>query len=278
MKIENYLPALQDELGEDLSLHEWIPGVYEIEARQGEGFPKEYFAVLDTAPIAGKVRNYGRKMDGLRLYAREEAASGWHIVQYETNKYSITVKKEPVTEWMFRDMSLHAMELYPEYFGAFPVPFQTPWGYTLRHWPLANGIYWLETSECRELLAVCYPVWSAELSAAAALCGQVMDKDEKEAAPYRFFPKRLSCVPLYELMQTRSKWDGTVIDLRSLMNAVWKYVPAYAMRLNGQPVQGDGFALLNLIESWGFPVMPEPDGKNVIGMFPEVGTDFLLLE
>lgn len=253
MELEAYLPALEDEIGEIVSVSEEIPGVYAIEADRGQCLTWEYFAVLDTAPIARKVRNYGKKIAGLRLYAQDDSSSGWHIVRYEANKYKITVKRECIPEYALRDMGLFAMEQYPEYFGAFPVPFHTPRGCTLRHWTLDNGIYWLETSVYKEFLAVCYPVWSVELSTPAAMCGEVLEcgGDSEKATPYRFFPKELSCVPFYELLQTRRKWEGTVIDGRALMNAVWEYLPAYAMRLKGQ---------------------------NVIGMFPEAGTDFLLLE
>ena len=43
------------------------------------------------------------------------------------------------------------------------MPVDTPWGYTLRHWALENGIYWLETDECAEGLTICSPIWQAEL-------------------------------------------------------------------------------------------------------------------
>lgn len=279
MELEKYLPALEEEIGKILSVSEEIPGVYVIEAdKGGRRFAWEYYVVFDAAPIARKVRNYGKKIDGLRLYAQDDVTGGWHIVQYETNKYKIAVKKEPIPEWMFRDTSLFAMEFYPEYFGNFPVPFHTPRGCTLRHWELDNGIYWLETSMCEEFLAVCHPIWSVELSDAAVMCGEVMqcDKDMEGGTPYRFFPKELSCVPIYELLQTRDKWGGTVIDRPALMNAIWEYIPAYAMRLNGQ--SGGTYTFLGRLDRGGLPVMPGHDGRNVIGMFPETGTDFLLLE
>ena len=159
--------------------------------------------------------------------------------------------------------------------SAFPVPFHTPCGYTLRHRTLDNGIYWLETSECRELLAVCFPIWNAELSAAAAMCGKILEWDRaagvETATPYRFFPQNISCVPLYELMETRGKWDGTVINRPALMNAIWENAPVYAMSLNGQTPPGRSPKLSG-------EILPRSDGKRVIAMFPQEGTDFLLLQ
>lgn len=282
MNLDSYLPALEEEIGPAANMEEWCPGVFFIEADQGGTFRKEYFVVLDEAPMAAKVRNYGKKMDGLRLFAQDDDSSGWRIVQYEASKYSFTVKGKYLPEELFQDMSLHAMELHPEYFGAFPVPYHTPCGCTLRHRALDNGIYWLETSRCRELLAVCFPVWNAELSPAAASLARLPAWDAavgvEKAMGYLFFTRESSCVPIYELMMTRRKWDGTVIDVPALMNALWKYTPKYAVHLNGGKAQGLDDELARLLGKAGQEAVPQPDGKHMIGMFPDVGTDFLLLE
>lgn len=240
MDLENYLPVLEEETGEILKASEFSPGVYCIDALREGDFLREYFVVLDGAPMAKKVQSYGKKMDGFRLFANEDDSSGWRIVQYEISKYNIAVKGKPVPEHMFRDMSLHAMELHPEYFGAFPIPFHTPHGYTLRHRTLANGIYWLETSEGKELLAVCFPIWNAELSVAATLLCEILEQDRRTGAEastcYIFFSKEASCIPIYELMETRSEWDGTIISHPALMNAIWAFMPTYAMHLNGKRI------------------------------------------
>ena len=106
MELEDFLFDLEEELGEIISLEERSPGVYHIGVDQGELFLQEYFAVLDTAPVAAKVRNYGKKMDGLRLFAQADDSSGWRIVQYEVSKYNIAVQRKPVPEAAFRDASL----------------------------------------------------------------------------------------------------------------------------------------------------------------------------
>ena len=281
MPLEEYRSALEEEIGEIISIDEPGPGVYYVESYRNGLIGLAYYVIPDAAPIARTVQNYGKKMDGLRLYAVENDTSGWQIVQYELNRYNITSHKSLMSESEFRDASLHAMEAHPEYFGMFPVPFHTPCGYTLRHWTLANGIYWLETSTCEELLAVCCPVWEAELSPAAlAACKmtkQDIEKGMEESTCYIFFTKEASCVPLYELMETRKEWDGTVIDRPALMNAVWKFMPEYAMQLNGQEnarLKGD------VDEFWqrtGIKPFPEPHRDRIVYMYPETGTDFLLL-
>ena len=283
MKIEKYLPALEAEIGPIGAIHENYPGVYLIDAgTELDILQREYYVVLDTSPMAPRVQRYGQKMDGLRLYPMKDAASGWRIVDYELCKYNDAVRDEPLPELFFRDMSLHAMELHPEYFGAFPVPFHTPCGYTLRCRTLANGVYWLETSHYKELLAVCFPVWNAELSPAAISLATIMEADRKrgveESTCYVFFSKEASCVPIYELMETRKEWEGTVIDTPALMNAIWTFMPQYAMRLNGgQTVEFESPASA-FWESSGIEPFPEPRGERMIPMFPDAGTDFLLLK
>ena len=256
MKLEDYTPGLEAEIGMIVNTDLCCPGVYHIKVeRKGRPLLREYYVVQDDAPFAAQVQDYGQKLDGLRLYEADKPGSGWEVVQYEVCKYQAAVGR-PLPEWIFRDMSLRAMGAYPEYFGTFPVPFLTPDGYTLRCRTLANGIYWLETSTYRELLAVCFPVWDAELSAASTMLSMAAKWDAAfgihRNMDYIFFKKELSCIPIYELMETRQDWDGTVIHVPALMNALWEFAPEYAMHRNG--------------------------GRRVIGMYPDAGTDFLLLK
>lgn len=282
MKLEHYLPDLEEETGPIETVREWAPSVYYIEAGPEEPFWKEFFVVLDDAPMASKVRNYGKKMDGLHLFAQNDDTSGWRIVQYEISKYHASQGKKLPPEELFHDFSLHAMELHPEYFGTFPVPYHTPDGYMLRHRTLANGIYWLETSTYKELLAVCFPIWNAELSTAALALAKVTDQDRtagiKKSMGYIFFSKEFSCVPVYELMETRKEWDGTVIHRPALMNALWEYAPKYTRCLNGGKGQALDSRVLQILEAANLDILPQPVASELTCMFPDVGTDFLLLE
>ena len=51
MKIDDYLPALEEEIGPAANIEEWAPGVFFIEVDQDGTFMKEYFVVLDEAPM-----------------------------------------------------------------------------------------------------------------------------------------------------------------------------------------------------------------------------------
>ena len=71
---------------------------------------------------------------------------------------------------------------------------------------------------------------------------------------------------------------STVIHRPALMNALWEYAPKYTRGLNG----GEGHALdartRQILEAADLEILPQPAASELIGMFPDVGTDFLLLE
>ena len=267
MKLEDYMSDLEKEIGTVTSIEECCPGVYYIEVDDGGRFHKEYYVLMDDAPFTGQIWNYGVWFKNMYLFEVGKYGSGWEVMQYEVTKYNLAAGKETVPEEVFHDRAIHAMDAYEEYFGGFPVPYHTPEGYTLRHRMLGNGIYWLETSRGKELLAVCFPVWNTELSEAAIALAKMTDEDRRAGVSksmcYAFFSKEDSCVPMYELVTERPLWEGIYIHVPALMNALWEFAPEYAMHLNGGQPDMDA---------------PQPDGRRVIGMYPGEGTDFLRVQ
>ena len=155
-------------------------------------------------------------------------------------------------------------------------------GCTVRHWILDNGIYWIETEQCKELLALSYPVWSTELSDLTANLGEQTEYDKahgiEETLGYIFFPARASCIPLRELMRARPEWAGTVIDKPALMNAIWDAAPEYAYLMNWQEQSGKNDLFSALLAEIGMDVEPNIAMENMIPLFPDAGKDFLLLK
>lgn len=142
--------------------------------------------------------------------------------------------------------------------------------FTLRHQKLENGVYWLETSQCEELLAVCYPIWNTEFTSIARVIGEPTEYDSIQGYDKTlgnlFFPRRSCCVAFYELMQTRPDWEGKVIDKLAVTNAIWRYLPKYAAMVPGLSET-----------SWkNYLSKIETERERVIRMFPEAGDDFLL--
>ena len=225
------IPDLEGEIGPVVE-KEWIcPGVYLVSAKyDDELLPRDYYAVMEKSIISREARSYGKKISGLWLFPMTGDSEDYKIIQYEIAKYR-TQNNLPVDEPL-RTTAFFAAQSFPEYFGAFPVPLHTPRGCTVRHWILDNGIYWLETDQCEEVLAVSYPVWSTELSNLTTSLGEQAEYDKahdiEETLGYIFFPAKVSCIPLRELLRVRPEWAGTVIDKPALMNAIWnadEYLP-----------------------------------------------------
>ena len=140
----------------------------------------------------------------------EQEGSGAKIIEYEIFKYRV-LHHLPLPEGeTLHGCAVYAAELHPEYFGMLPVPALTPWGYTTRHRALANGIYWIETDQCEEVLAVSQPVWQTDLSDSVLRHARQTDYDREHGIVrtlgYQFFTKKVSCVAIFELLQYHPKW------------------------------------------------------------------------
>ncbi len=264
---------LKDEIGEIKAVQEFIPGVYYLTAQKESCAADNFYVVMESAAIFAAVSRYGRQFAGLRLYPVNEDASGWRIVEYELGKYQITHNRALIPEEVEREFhkaALFAAGYHPEYFGEYPVPIRTPRGYTLRHQKLENGVYWLETSQCEEMLAVCYPIWNTEFTSIARVTGEPTEYDYiqgyDKTLGYLFFSQERSCIALYELIQTRPTWEGVLIDKPALMNAIWKNCPKYAVTLP----QLDEAAWKNYLSR----IKTERD--KIIGIYPDAGDDFML--
>ena len=165
MCANNHLPPdFESIFGEVNSIEEQAPGVYYIIACEEckEHF-QEYYIVANHALFFEKISQYGEKLRNMNLFDVNRDDSGWRIAEDELCRYMLQNHMAQLPKEALRDIGLHAAEYHPEYFGRYPVPVDTPWGYTLRHWALENGIYWLETDECAEGLTICSPIWQAEL-------------------------------------------------------------------------------------------------------------------
>ena len=274
--------ALIVEIGPINRISQECPGIYYLIAGQdGEPVAAEYYAVADMSIISRQAKEYGKRISDWWLFSMQDDASGWRIIDYELGKYR--VKNHLPQEQTLHDIALDAAEYHPEYFGAYPVPLHTPRGYTTRHWTLANGIYWLETDQCEEVLAVCYPLWTAELSVAVERLGEQTEHDKAQGIHkplgYIFFPAQISCIPIYELMQTRMEvWSGTVIDKPALMNAIWRDAPEYAVMMNRQEQTGMNDLSAMLLRDFDIAAGPRILPDRMIAISVDIGADYLLFK
>lgn len=275
------LSALAEELGPIFQIEQLCPGIYYLAAKnEDEPIAREYYAVTDAPAISWELKAYGRKLAGFWLFPLAEDASGWRIIDYEVGRYR--VRNHLPQEESLHSIALSAAEYHPEYFGQYPVPICTSRGYTTRYWTLENGIYWIETDQCEEVLAICYPIWSSELTELAEQVGEQTENDRThgihQTLGYIFFPQYISAIPIYELMQTRSAWEGTLIDKAALMNAIWNHAPEYAALMNQQEQSGVNDIPAMLLRYFGIEAEPRILQDRMIRISPDIGEEFLLLK
>ena len=140
------------------------PGLYYLAAKQtDELFCTEYYAAArDTPVLFSEAKAYGKPLPGcpeLLLYSLHQPDSGQDVVRYELFRYYVQNRLPLPEGYTLHSAALHGMEHHPEYFGTYPVPPLTPFGCTLRHRSLSNGICWLETDRAMQALSVAYPLW-----------------------------------------------------------------------------------------------------------------------
>ena len=245
---------LTAELGEVNRAELLSPGVYFLVGKKGAHYPEMYVVMADALAISEKARGYGQELPGhpdLRIYELDQPGSGRHIIDFELRRYRMKCHLPEVEgEDSLYTAALYGAEEHPDYFGAFPVPSLTPRGYTVRHKTIMNGVYWLETDRCEEMLAVCYPVWQADITIPEQSQGEQLEYDQVRGIDntmgYLFFPKRGSVIPLYQLAQIHSEIkEGGMVDMAALSNVICEFYPEYTAMHNEEETK---FGHNNFIE------------------------------
>ncbi len=162
LTVLNELPfALPDGFGKVIHSRAECPGVYYATIRKNN-FTVEYYFVTDEATmISPAARAYGEQIctsPVLLAYGLDDFSKGKYTLDYEIFRYKIQNKLPMPEGETIHNIVAFGRELHPDYFGAFPVPQQTPWGDTLRYKVLTNGLYWIETDICQTVMAVCFPI------------------------------------------------------------------------------------------------------------------------
>ncbi len=267
-KFESLRNALE-ELGEIQTITEERPGCYYASIDCGGSLIAKEFYIVDIgsgiiSPIAKSYGTTVPEATGWLLYPYTDE-SAWHVVQYEVTRYKARLGLESVDE--LRSLAICNRELYPEYFGAYPIPSLSPWGYVIRSKELGEGVYWLETDNFTESLFIGFPNYDSLSSYATAIA----DKDEgniSSSTPMGclFFTKGNACVPLFELYGELK--EGSV-NRDALMNAVIKYHPAYATEHNITELVDANYSSRLMDKSVGRYI------ENMVLASDEAGTDFV---
>ena len=232
------LPLDLGELGMVTEAELVMPGVYNAILEFFEtGLAVEAFIVLSSAEeISAAAKRYGKTdpdYPNLLVYSEDETGNTRYIVGYELFRYKI-LRHLPLPEGeTIRSISAAGAEMYPEYFGGYPVPFLTPWGCTTRHKIIANGLYWLETELCQRGLAVAYLKYDDGARSLAERFHDASVQADRDVPGYLFFTEANSSVPLFELVSVIPKEQLCYeVNRAALMNAVYQHFPEYAAQHN----------------------------------------------
>ena len=278
---------LSDDLGEIYSVEEECPGVWYVSAElEGSIIGAEYYIIEPDAPcLSAEARKYGEPLPHHpELLAIEliDPFNGRYVVKYEMLRY-MTMKNLPLPEdESLIELAVYGMELNPEYFGKYPVPRETPCGYTTRFKELTNGMFFIETDRCEAMLSVCYPIWHSDLSKFTVALGEFTDFDramgiDPALAPI-FFPEETACLVVYEILPMHPELikSGTV-DPLALQNAIWRQYPEYATQHNivEQAGLNDTFGLL--ARTIGIDADLSSSADNMISWTDRKGTKWLHL-
>ena len=286
--MDNQFPYdIDNELGVVQFFVQECPGVYFISCNPQfeSSLCNEFYIVEETTPaISNEAKKMGHRLAGhpnLLAYEIEDVSGGQKIVEYEASKFRALNGLCLSNEATLHGIAIDGMETNPEYFGTYPVPSYTPWGYTLRHKAIDNGAYWIETDQCCRILAICYAMHD-ELSEAAQKLAVQEERDKElgldNTMGYLFFTKEASCLPVFELMQARRHWERSgIINRRALENAIWRYYPEYATEYNIQEVTGQHDMAGQLLNSIGANVDLNKSIENMIVMSHETDVDFCTL-
>lgn len=271
---------LRERLGGEILFQMEGPGVYYM----ADNECGEFYIVEQTSPIiSDAAKSYGKQRPdyaGLFFYSLEDVRSGSKIVDYELEKYSMKNYLPDHDSESLHAAAAYGAEDHPEYFGAYPAPIYTPWGHMTRYQRIGNGIFWMETDQCDEVLSICYPIWNTILSEEAVSLGATMERDWENGIDDSlggiFFRKPDACIPIFEIMRMLPKLRETGrIAVPALMNAIWKNHPDYVLYHNMREQSGANDMLGLLLRNLGLEITPNVSVDNMIFLFPDAGMEYI---
>lgn len=275
------LPLDLGELGVVTEADFVMPGVYDVILESSEtGTAAEGFIVhRSAADISDMAKRYGKPAPTypkLLIYTEDGTGNSRYIIGYELFRYKILHRLALPEDESIRSLAATGAEMYPEYFGSYPVPLRTPWGYTTRHKVIANGLYWLETEQCRRGLALAAPIYDDLSDGARGLAERCNDDSGEHASAYLFFREPDGCVPLFELLSDMRK-DRLCCEIgwAALMNAVYLHHPEYAAQHNLAEQAGINDGLGRFLHTMGLEAELHSSPERLLSLTAQAGTEFI---
>ena len=275
---------ISETTGEIIFAEFLCPGVYYISSSEMVDGGYELYAVDKRSEvISDAAKVYGRLADGVAdclLYPFERQGSGRRIIAYEVQRYYARLNLPQADNKELLDAAAYGMEAYPEYFGSFFPPLDTPMGRVVRYKTLINGVFWAETDKAMEIIAVAYPRWqdvfTPYVMRYAMYEGQDKGAEADDAVECLCFPERAASVVLFELRKYYKEMeDSPYIDGSALMNAIYRDFPDYAVAFNLSEQSGVNDVTSLLINAAGGDEEPHGLAENMIAITKDAGFQFL---
>ncbi len=260
----------EDEWGKLEMAAEECPGVYYV-CLSHEAAPVQelYVVTQDATPaiISQEVVDHGVQTGGVWVFDYQGCDSVYNLVEYEITRYRVKQGLPPEKGHdNLYSISVYAGEFFPWYFGGTIPPRNTPFGLTVRVKKVSEGLFFLETDQCRWVMAVSFPIWNTELSDYAvglgAFCDDELAARVKESR-YLVFPRERCAPAIYELLEGPDH-QGLMRFIQStqvLEAHLWEHFPEYTLSHNANEISGNGKAdiLENLLKHLGVELPPPED-------------------
>lgn len=278
------LPLDLGELGAVTEADLIMPGVYNavLEDSETRSAVEAFIVFKSASDISDMAKHYGTAAPGypeFLVYQENRTGNPCYIIGYEFFRYRILHHLPLPEDENICSIAAIGAEKYPGYFGDCPAPFLTPWGCTTRHKDIANGLYWLETEQCRRGLAVSYPKYDDLSDGARGLAERFDDGSARtngQTPGYLFFREADSCVPLFELLSGMHKGQLLCeIDRAALMDAVYYYHPEYATQHNLMEQTGQNDGLGWFLHTQGIDVELKSSPERLLSLSLQGGMEFI---
>ena len=196
---------------------------------------KDTYYVLPQAQIGSIVSHraaaYGIAHGNLFYFDYEH---GRDIVEYELLQSQLA-SSYGMEKQLLKDklalLKTYGKKDFPDYFGAFPPPNDTPWGKTCENAAVSNGVFFLKTDQGKWVLSVCYPVWQEYLSEEVILLGKRQSAPETPYSEY-FFDQNGYSAAIFELKEWFPQIGGYITSFSALLADLGHRFPNYIEKHN----------------------------------------------
>ena len=269
----------------DIRLAELLcPGVYYICLYAPYDGETEFHLVdVDSESVSDAAKAYGHRIDDIPtclIYPYRSELKGYKILDYEIQRYYVSHNHPKADSRELREAAAYATEICPEYFGGFFPPVNTPFGHIVRHKTLMNGIFWAETDTAQQIIVVAFPRWLDVFTDYALRWVKRVERDKggKKDATFEYFcfPEVVFPVVLFELIRYYPDLeDSPCIDVRALMNTLYRDFTDYTIAFNSQEQTGVNDMPGLLMRAMGFDVELNGSPENMISFTEGAGYQYL---